>query len=149
MKDMHALVGGLAGAIALNAIHELTRRFYKHAPHIHKIGEEALEKSADSLGVPDIKKSNLYEATLVGDLISNGIYYSAIGMGSRKNIWLSAVTTGLTAGLSVLKLPKLLGINDKPVTRTAQTKALSVAFYVFGALITAATIRGLDQRYPK
>jgi len=99
MKVLKAILAGFAGAAALNILHETFRRFDSDAPRVDLIGEEALTRSLNSLNLETPTGNNLYAATLIGDIVSNGIYYSAIGMGGKKNIYLKGAFAGLTAGL--------------------------------------------------
>ena len=48
---------------------------------------------------------------------------------------------GLSAGIGALKMPEPLGLDDTPVTHTNTTKALTVGYYLFGALVTAAMLK--------
>ena len=145
MKILKAILAGFAGAAALNILHETVRRFDADAPRVDLLGEEALTRSMNSLNLEPPKGNNLYVATLAGDVISNGIYYSAIGMAGSKNIYLKGAVAGLTAGLGAIKLPDKLGLDDKPVTKTDKTKILTVAWYLIGGLVTAAVFDQLKK----
>ncbi|WP_225872385.1 hypothetical protein [Pedobacter frigidisoli] len=94
MKIVKAIVAGFAGAIALNILHETVRRFDADAPRIDLLGEEALSRSLNSLNLESPTGNNLYAATLAGDIISNGIYYSAIGMAGKRNIYVKGAIAG-------------------------------------------------------
>lgn len=146
MKNIHALIGGFVGAIALNAVHEIAHRLDPQAPRIDKVGEEAIEKSAEAIGIPTPKGNGLYMATLTGDLMSNSLYYSAIGIGDPKSLWKKAIAVGITAGIGALQAPKVLGLSDKPVTHSSRTKVFVVGFYLLGAIASAATISCLAKR---
>ena len=145
MKILKAILAGFAGAAALNILHETVRRFDADAPRVDLLGEEALTRSMNSLNLEPPKGNNLYVATLAGDVISNGIYYSAVGMAGSKNIYLKGAVAGLTAGLGAIKLPDKLGLDDKPVTKTDKTKILTVAWYLIGGLVTAAVFDQLKK----
>src|SRR5690606_17296284 len=105
MKLLRAAAAGFAGATALNLLHETVRRLDSGAPRIDKLGEEALVKSANALNIDPPAGDHLYEATLIGDVVSNTAYYTMIGMGGDKGVILRALTLGLTAGVGALKLP--------------------------------------------
>ncbi|RZJ65113.1 MAG: hypothetical protein EOO47_25985, partial [Flavobacterium sp.] len=113
MKVLKAILAGFAGAAALNILHETVRRFDADAPRVDLLGEEALTRSMNSLNLEAPTGDNLYASTLAGDIISNGIYYSAIGMAGSKNIYLKGAVAGLTAGLGAIKLPDQMGLDDK------------------------------------
>jgi len=146
MKVLKAILAGFAGAAALNILHETVRRFDSDAPRVDLVGEEALTRSMNSLNLEAPTGNNLYAATLAGDIISNGIYYSAIGMAGSKNIYLKGALAGLTAGLGAIKLPEKMGLDDEPVTKTDKTKILTVAWYLFGGLVTAAVFDQLKKK---
>lgn len=146
MKVLKAILAGFAGAAALNILHETVRRFDADAPRVDLVGEEALTRSMNSLNLEAPTGNNLYAATLAGDIISNGIYYSAIGMAGSKNIYLKGALAGLTAGLGAIKLPEKMGLDDEPVTKTDKTKILTVAWYLIGGLVTAAVFDQLKNK---
>lgn len=145
MKILKAILAGFAGAATLNILHETVRRLDADAPRVDLVGEEALTRSMSSLNLQPPTGNNLYAATLAGDIISNGIYYTAIGMAGSKNIYLKGALAGLTAGLGAIKLPEKMGLDDKPVTRTDKTKVLTVAWYLIGGLVTAAVFERLKK----
>jgi hypothetical protein len=146
MKLIKALIGGFAGAIALNLLHETVRQFNSEAPRVDLVGEEALAKGMSALGIEPPKGRNLYTLTLASDVVSNGLYYSAIGIGNPKYLWIRAAITGLSAGIGAVTLPEPMGLDDSPVTRTEKTMALTVAWYLFGALVTAGVLSKLQQK---
>lgn len=146
MKLIKALIGGFVGAVALNILHETVKRYYDKAPRIDLLGEEAMEKSMEAIGIDPPQGKDLYLATLAGDVISNGFYYSAIGLGSTRHIYAKAAVAGLAAGIGALKLPEPMGLDDLPVTYSDTTKALTVTWYLIGGLVTAAVISGLDSK---
>ena len=145
MKVITNVAGGLAGAVALNILHESIKRLDHDSPRVDLVGEEALTKIAESVGIEPPKGNALYAATLAGDVLSNTLYYSLIGVGKKKNLLLRGVGYGLAAGIGALTLTKPMGLSDAPVTRTNKTKILTVAWYLFGGLVTAVTVRELRK----
>ena len=140
------LTAGFIGSIALNFLHETLRKNYSNVPRINSLGEEALNKTREKIGIDAITDpEELYKATLKADLISNTVYYSLIG-GSRAWIWPKAIFFGLGAGLGALKLPEPLGLDSTPVDRTDQVKALTVGYYLVGALVTGMVLRALSKK---
>jgi hypothetical protein len=143
MKVIKNLIGGLAGTIALNILHETIKHYDKDAPRVDLVGEEAITKGIEMVGAVPPKGQELYLTTLAADLFSNAFYYSLIGGGKRKNLLIRGLAYGSAAGFGALKLVKPLGLKNKPVARTDKTKVLTVAYYTLGGLVTALVIRGL------
>lgn len=142
---MKNLLAGLAGAVALNILHETYKRLDEKAPRIDLVGEEALSKAIKQTGNQPPAGDKLFTATLAADVISNTLYYSLIGMGNKKNIMLRAAMLGTVAGIGALTLTKRLGLSDAPVTKSTKTKMLTVAWYFAGAMVTGFTIRALKN----
>lgn len=145
MSKVKNIVAGLGGAIALNIIHESLKKRDSDMPRVDLLGEEALEKSLDYFDAEIHDKDTLYKTTLAGDIISNALYYSAIGAGDTKYLLPRAIAIGVAAGVGAITLPEPLGLNDKPVTRTNKTKALTIGYYLAGALVTAAIVKAIDK----
>ena len=145
MDRIENITGGLAGAVALNILHETYKRLDKNAPRIDLVGEEAISKIIEGVGGEPPKGNALFTATLIGDILSNSLYYSLIGVGKKKNLVWRGAGYGLAAGVGALVLTKPLGLSDAPITKTNQTKVLTVAWYLVGGLIAALAIRKLRE----
>lgn len=145
MKIETNIIGGLAGAIALNAVHQIAQKYSDKAPRVDLVGEEALSKSLSAVGISPPTGKSLKNSTFAADIISNATYYSMIGKGGSKNIMLRGVGYGLAAGLGAVGLTKPLGLDDTPVTYTNATKVLTVAWYVIGGLAAAFAIRQMNK----
>lgn len=144
-KIISSAIGGLAGAVALNVIHQVVKSVDHDAPRVDLVGEEALTRGMEAMGLTPPTGNALFAATLAGDVISNAIYYSAIGMGGKKYLLLRGAGIGLSAGIGALTLPKPMGLSDAPVTRTDKTKLLTVAWYTIGGLVAATVIKALRK----
>jgi len=145
MKLIQNLIGGLAGAVALNLLHETIRHFDPNAPRIDLIGEEGLNKAIETAGGPALEGNSLYAATLAGDIVSNSLYYSAIGTAKDKHLVARGALVGIAAGIGALQLTKPMGLEDTPVTRTPKTKWMTVGYYLVGGLVAAFVIKGLRK----
>lgn len=145
MSKIKNLLGGLGGAIVLNIIHESLKKKGTDMPRVDLVGEEALQKSLNYLGTSIDDDATLYKAILAGDVISNALYYSLIGGGSYKHIWTRAVFYGLSGGIGAVTLPEPVGLDPKPVNKTQKTKALTVAYYLAGALVTGALLKAIAK----
>jgi hypothetical protein len=145
MNWIKNIAGGLAGAIALNVLQEAMKHLNHDAPNIALVGEEGLNKALKAAGGEPLHGDKLFNATLAADLISNTLYYSMIGVGKKEHLMLRGAAYGLAAGAGALKLTKPLGLSDAPVTKTDRTKVMTVAWYLFGGLVAAATIKALKK----
>ena len=143
MKNM---IGGLAGAVALNAAHQTYQLLDHDAPRVDLVGEQALTKIMEAAGKEPLHGNALFSATLAADVVSNAVYYSMAGIGSKKYLIARGAILGLAAGVGALTLTKPLGLSDAPVTRTNTTKLLTVAWYLLGGLVAGATIKALKHK---
>ena len=141
----HQLIAGLGGAVLLNILHESLKHSNDNMPRIDLVGTEALQKSLNYIGhsIDDPKK--LYFATLAGDLVSNGGYYSLIFC-TEKHQWTRAISLGLLAGVGAVVLPSKLGLDDQPVAKNNTVKALTIGYYLFGALAATTIYKVLKHR---
>lgn len=124
------ILAGLGGAIALNLLHEIVRHNFDNVPEVNKVGEEALNKSLETVDMKITDKDQLYAATLAGDVISNGIYYAATATSGFN------LVSGVAAGVGAVMLPEKMGLDDSPVAATTQKKVMTVGYYLFGAVVT-------------
>ena len=138
---LKALGSGLVGACALTLIHETARRFIDDAPRMDVLGMRALSKAARAVEVdPPVP---LHEAALVGDLVSNSLYYSLVGAGSRREALRNGALLGLAAGVGAVYLPERLGLGRQPTEDSPQTQLMTVAWYLLGGLAAGAAYRAL------
>lgn len=146
MKTTTALAGGLAGATAVTLLHESIRRVAPEAPRMDRLGMQAIEKGLKKAGKKVPKEDALFTVTLLGDLVSNALFYSAAGIGKEENIWVRSASLGLAAGLGAVLLPKPLGLNNRYSNRTVRTQLMTVGLYVTGALVATAVIKLLNKK---
>ena len=138
---LKALGSGLVGACALTLIHETARRFIDDAPRMDVLGMRALSKAARAADLdPPVP---LHEAALVGDLVSNSLYYSLVGAGSRREALRNGALLGLAAGLGAVYLPEPLGLGRQPTEDSPQTQLMTVAWYLVGGLAAGAAYSAL------
>ncbi|UOQ75717.1 hypothetical protein MUN84_13760 [Hymenobacter sp. 5516J-16] len=135
---LQALGSGLAGALVLNIVHESVRQLRPvDAPRMDILGERGLRKLLFKANAPQPDENTAYGLTLLGDVASNGLYYSLVGTG--QGVWWRGIALGLAAGVGGVVLPGPLGLGDGPSNRTPQTKAMTVAWYLLGGLVAAGT----------
>lgn len=146
MNALSALSGGLAGACAITLIHESVKQVVPEAPRMDLLGMNALSKVIESTGHTPPGEQQLYNLTMVGDIVSNAIYYSAVGLGYDKTVWQRGALLGLAAGIGAVTLPKPLGLPEAPSNRTLETKIMTVALYTIGGLVAAAVTKWLHNK---
>ena len=136
-----SLVSGMAGAVALTAVHQAARAVSDTAPRMDVVGMRALTRGAETTGTesPETHKG-LYRAALAGDLICNSAYYS-LATNYRRGAAL-----GLLAGIGALVLPQRLGLGAAPNSELLSNQVMTVAWYLVGGLAAAATSTWLANR---
>ena len=144
-KVLSSLIGGIAGAVAINILHQAVKQLDHEAPRVDLVGEEALSRGLEKIGVQPPSGNTLFAATMAADLISNAAYYSLIGTSKRKYLPYVGAVAGLAAGIGALTLTKPMGLSDAPVTRTDKTKILTVVWYTFGGIVAGSVMKGLRK----
>ena len=145
MKILPSLAAGFAGAIALTALHETARRLRpQDAPRMDVLGERGLRKILRLEDLPQPTATTAYSITMLGDVLSNGLYYSLVGSGKHSRG--RGFALGVLAGVGGLLLPGPLGLGTAPSNRTLQTQAMTVAWYTVGGLVAGLVARGLRRR---
>ena len=144
MKVLPSLAAGFAGAIALTALHEVARRLRpQDAPRMDVLGERGLRKLLGLADLPQPDGGTLYTATMLGDVLSNGLYYSLVGSG--KHSLGRGALLGAAAGVGGVVLPGPLGLGTAPSNRTPATQAMTVAWYTVGGLVAGAVAQALRK----
>src|SRR4051812_15979255 len=95
MKLLESVGAGLAGAVALNVLHESVRQVRDDAPRMDILGERAIAKGMRAVGVEPPPTEDLYAPTLAADLTSNAAYYGLVGAGDREGVWARGILLGL------------------------------------------------------
>lgn len=145
MKILPSLAAGFAGAIALTALHEVARRLRpQDAPRMDVLGERGLRKILNLADLPQPAEGVAYTATMLGDILSNGLYYSLVGSG--KHSLQRGLLLGTAAGVGGVLLPGPMGLGEAPSNRTPQTQAMTVAWYTVGGLVAGAVAQRLRRQ---
>lgn len=146
-QRLSSAIGGLAGACALTALNEGAKRIDKDAPRLDLLGMNAVARLVKGRGIQSLTgKGKMMPASLAGDLLSNSLYFGMASAGDKRKTLLRGTLLGLGAGLGAITLAKPLGLDERVVTATPKTKALTVAWYVIGGLVAAAVINMLDGK---
>lgn len=136
---------GLTGAVTVTVLNEGVRRVLPHAPRIEVIGERALAGSLEALHVTPPRGDALYRWTLLGDLVSNTLYFGLVGLGARQGVWERGGLLGLVAGVGAITLPRPLGLGRQPGARMPMTPLLTATWYLAGGLVAAAAAQRLPE----
>jgi len=144
-KLASSIIGGIAGAVALNLLHQAVKQFDHEAPRVDLVGEEAITKGLEKAGMTPPTGNTLFTVTMAADLVSNAAYYSLIGAGKKKQLPYIGAIAGLAAGIGALTLTKPMGLSDAPVTRTDKTKVLTMAWYTFGGIVAGSLMKLLRK----
>ena len=142
-----SLLAGIAGALALTTVHQLARRVSAKAPRMDVVGERAIFATSEALGRRPPSEPAAYRLALAGDLLANTAYYSMIACGREARLWTRAVTLGVGAGVGALLLPQRIGLGIPPRSWERSNQAMTVGWYLIGALTTACTAECLRARY--
>ena len=149
MTLSRALASGFLGALALNLLHETARRILPNAPRVDLLGERATTRLLEKIDVDPPTGDRLYAATLAGDVLSNGLYFSLVGLGKPQHAPRNGAMIGLAAGLGAVLLPGPLGLGKAPSARTDATAAMTVGWYLIGGLVAGLAYRRLAHRHAK
>lgn len=139
-------IAGFVGALVLTILHEYIRKRYKDIPRIDQLGKQAVSKSAKFFRLSPPTGKKLHKTTLVGDLISNTLYYSLIGWGGNKGLAAKALGSGLAAGIGAVKAPKHLKLDNAPVASSRKKAMLTIAYYLTGAIVTGIVLKWIKKR---
>jgi hypothetical protein len=146
---MSVLGSGLAGAVALNAIHETVRRIRpEDAPRMDTYGRRAIARGMEAVGIEPPSEGKLQGLALAGDLLTNALYYALVGVGSPGpgEAMLRGAALGSAAGIGAVVLPPLMGLGSAPSRRTPQTKVMTFAWYLAGGLASAGVWSLVNRR---
>lgn len=133
------IVGGLAGALSLTAVHETVRQFLPEAPRVDLVGIRAVRELLNKTDLPIPGLSTQRQLALGGDLISNATYYSLAGRSYSRGLLL-----GLAAGLGGVFLPGPMGLGEAPTNRNTSTQLLTIGYYTLAGLVATAVTRSLS-----
>jgi hypothetical protein len=143
---LRALGPGLVGSLTVTVVHEGLRRVLKDPPRMDVLGMRALAKGTRLLGRRPARGQRLHRQALVGDLVSNTLFYSLVSLGKPRRPYLRGLTLGLLAGASAVLLPPYLGLGKRPARAQPRTALLTVAYYTLAGLSAARSTRRMTVR---
>ena len=147
-----SLKAGLAGALALNAVHEAAHRLAppgaaRRMPRLDRLGTAVLaralglavrpEREADAAGP-------VYAAALALDTAVNTLGYALVGDGTGRPVW-RGLALGVGGGVLAVVGTAALG-RAGDVARAPSTPALTVLWYAVGGAVAGLAARALARR---
>jgi hypothetical protein len=133
------LGSGLVGAASVTLLNYLGKRYLPRAPRLDIIGLRLMMAAFNKAGIEPPRAFPLKIIALIGDLISNSIFYGLVGLGKPRTAWLRGGALGLAIGIGAVALPGTLGMGNDTTARTPMSKAGTIAWYVLGGLLAALT----------
>ena len=143
---LQSLGSGLVGACALTVLHETARQFIDDAPRADILGMRAIKKVMKKVDEEPPADDKLHDWALGGDVLSNTLYYSLIGLTKPENALVTGAALGLAAGVGAVALPGPMGLGTAPSQRTPATAAMTIGWYLVGGLATAGAYLWLKRR---
>ena len=137
-----SLGSGLVGAIALNILHETVRQFVPDAPRADILGMRSIKKGYEKAGEQPPTGDKLYGLAMLGDVASNAMYYSLVGLGPKQPV-LTGAALGILAGVGAITLPGPMGLGEAPTKRSEATMVMTIGWYLFGGLVAGAVYERL------
>jgi hypothetical protein len=140
---MNAFLSGAAGAIALNFIHECSRKAVPDAPRMDIIGMRAMSKLSRAAGLEPPR--NLRTATLGADVVANTLYYSAAALGGPNHAIALGTVLGVAGGIGGVLLPGPLGLGNSEANRKWSTQIMVVGMYAMAGVLAGLFYKHLAQ----
>ena len=97
-------------------------------------------------GTAGLDAHQLRRIALVGDVVSNALYYAMVPAPTPQGTWTRAAALGAAAGIGALLLPEPMGLGAPPHSHRRANQVMTVAWYVIGACAAAAVATLLTTR---
>ena len=146
MNINQAATAGIAGAVALTAIHQAAQYFTSNAPRMDVLGRRAIAATFDRGGWQTPDESALQRWAMAGDLVANSIYYSLVAAGRQSGTWGRGAALGMAAGTGALLLPQRIGLGVPPRSSSVANQIMTIAWYTVGGLVAAAVANAFRTR---
>lgn len=147
MRRIFAVLGaGLAGAVSLSILNELSRRLDPRAPRLEMIGERALTAGLQRLGAHRPRGTKLRKLGILSDLLANSIVYGALFAGRPRPLQRGTLA-GLLAGAAALVAAPALGLDRRLRSAPAATQ-LALARYLGAGMAASAFYKAVATAKP-
>ncbi len=148
MSTRMALASGFAGAATVTVLNEVVRRLApESAPRMEILGMRAAKAGFEAADMEVPPRRALMPITFAAEAVSNTAYYSLVGFARPENALAAGTALGLAAGIGAVTLPGPLGLGERPSARSAQTKLLTVAWYLAGGIVAGLVRQSSKQQY--
>ncbi len=134
---IRALLNGFVGAVALTTAHQALRRALPDAPQLDRMGMKGVAKVCSAVGRTPPSGSSLFLFALMGDILTNTLYFSRVGTKPGFASIGKGISLGLSAGIGAAALPVMLSFDSGARKRTRRTGALTVGLFLCGGLAAA------------
>jgi hypothetical protein len=141
-----APLSGLLGAIATTVLNETFRRFMPYAPRLDILGLRLASAGFQLAGMNPPRGLVVRAIALVGDLVSNSLFFGLIGLGRPRHPLVRGSVLGLAMGIGAVALPEPLGFGKDTTARTKKTAAQTILFYVAGGVLAALAFQFSQRR---
>ena len=145
MNVKKSLLAGAAGAVLLNVLHESARQWIPSAPRVDLIGRQLIAKAFRQPGKKPPTGQAQYLTAMAADVLSNTLYYSVVGRGSRRSAEWRGLILGAVGGIGAVVVPNYLNVSKKAVQRSRATQWMTVAWYTLGGLAAGWVRQRMDD----
>ena len=142
-------LAGLAGSLALTAVHQIFKKYSSEAPNLEEVGEVAVRASLDKANLQPTDEEEVYAAAMGGNILSNALLFSTLATSTNTTQIISkTLGTGLLGAAGTIGLAdQLLGNNN--ATDTNQKKWMTTGYYLLGALVSIGVYNVLERKLNK
>jgi hypothetical protein len=133
---LRPLGNGLIGAGILTLAHLFLKHIAANPPKMDVLGKHGMEKLLGTAGI-SITQDQLFNVTLIGDFLTNTIYFSQV----RDKTGLLALARGFTcgciAGAGAVALSAKSGMDGDVSHKTMRTTVVTISLYGLAGLASA------------
>lgn len=146
MNILSSVAGGLAGALAVTLLNEVLKKYDPQAPRLDRLGMNALSQGLKKADQPIPDHDKLYKYSLLGDLLTNTLYFSFAGKGSQRKSLFRGGLLGISSGMGAVFAPRHLELDDEHTNKTAKTQLMTVGYYLLGGMVAGAVGKLVEKK---
>lgn len=146
MNIISSLAGGLAGALAITLLNEALKKIDPDAPRMDRMGMDAVSKGFEAFHEPVPSPHKLYKLGMLGDLVSNTLFFSFTGKGSTRKSLFRGGLLGLSSGMGAVFAPEHLGLEEEHSNKATKTQLMTMAYYLIGGLVAGAVSKMVEKK---